>query len=52
MAEARREGAKLVVIDPALTGREIKFEYDEDLRMMRPKINGAIDKKSIVKVEV
>ncbi len=42
----------VVAIDPGEAGLEIRFEYDEKQKLMRPKINSPIDKKSIIEVEV
>ncbi len=42
----------VIAIDPYLAKREIKFEFDDATKMMRPKIEGTIDKKSITEIQL
>jgi len=42
---------KVIAIDPFQAKREIKFEFDNTTKMMRPKIEGTIDKKSINEIQ-
>ena len=42
---------KVIAIDPHLAGREIKFEFDQTLNMMRPKIDGPLDKNSLTEIQ-
>jgi len=42
---------KVIAIDPHLAGREIKFEFDQTLNKMRPKIDGPLDKNSLTEIQ-